>query len=659
MNFTISIRVLILSALALALGAATAFWASVVYHNTYQIILEGFDQKLHVLSEGAASLSDGDAHAAYQKPARITAMTLGGDGAWWAYDAARQRLVVLDSGDGGIVDLLPPTDVPELNSLAYDAQRNLLFGLTADHQLLGWQADSWSASSAAPDDSVEATVAQPLDEVISGGEHPFGRIGRRLVPLTDLLPQAESAAAGITLERSVSRMTRDEAGWWAIADDGVTLLRLDDEGKLQQATTLELDGQTVHALLATPDGVYLATDAMLQFDTDQEVAAAIAEPGFYSEAHPFMASHQAAYRKVREDAGLTFLYTEVFFGENQIRYIIDGSVGDDHTTPGYLDEVPETSVEEIVKAQNLGQPFVSDIRQWELWGLIKVSGAPIRDRDGKVVAIAGADVDIGVIRSKTRRALFSVLLVGVGVLLLAGLVSIRIANGLTRPLRRIKDAALRLAAGYFGGQLASGSGDEIDQLAGSLDRLSARVNAQQQQSRSYQQTLMQHRLRAALRHVLDDGVRRSRRGAEAEPIASPAFAAERRSDVVMAGSKRLLWLMRDDLTDLARAMARARTARLGRRLLARLPVPVALSQLLQAELDLLACAELNAQGELVVATRKPLELEFENAEGHRSTRLVANGETLQLAVGEVVIWGGEWRVGRLRPIDNDASGGLA
>ena len=373
---------------------------------------------------------------------------------------------------------------------------------------------------------------------------------------------------------------------------------------------------------------------MLRYDLEQQALELIAEPGFYSEAHPFMAAHQAAYRKVREDAGLTFLYTEVFLGGDQIRYIVDGSLGDDHTQPGYLDTVPETSLEELIRAQNRGQAFVSDIRQWEQWGLIKVSGEPIRNRQGQVVAIAGADVDISVIRSKTRRALFSVLLVG--------LVSIRISNSLTQPVRRIKDAALRLAAGYFGGQLATGSNDEIDQLAASLDRLSARVAAQKEQSKSYQHTLLQHRLQAALRHVLDDGVRRARQGALASLLSGSGVSGERCSDVVLAGDSRLMWRLGEQLEGLPRALARARVARLGRRLMAKLSPPQALAQLLAAEPGLSACAVLSSSGELLVATLGALELQVECASGELISHTLQHGERLQLSKGQRLRWQNEW-----------------
>ena len=633
MKATISIRVLILSALALALGAATALWASVVYQSTYQIILDGFDQKLRVLSGGAATLSDGDQHAAYQQPGQISALALGAEGQWWGYDGARKQLVVLDHDDGGIIDLLPAAINSPPTSLAFDRASQQLWSVDADGRWQGWQWPQWDVLSDPP---IAATVSTAVDELLAVDGSLWLRSGQQLRSM-------DASVAPITLAQPVKRVVQgDGSGWIGLAEAGDALMLFSANGKLEQSLALALEQGQVQALIAARSAVFLASDAMLRYNLEQQALELIAEPGFYSEAHPFMATHQAAYRKVREDAGLTFLYTEVFLGGDQIRYIIDGSLGDDHTQPGYLDIVPETSIEDLIKAQNRGQAFVSDIRQWEQWGLIKVSGEPIRNRKGQVVAIAGADVDIGVIRSKTRRALFSVLLVGVGVLLLSGLVSIRIANALTRPLRRIKDAALRLAAGYFGGQLATGSGDEIDQLAASLDRLSARVAAQKEQSKSYQHTLLQHRLQAALRHVLDDGVRRARQGTEAVLLSGSGVTGERYSDVVMAGGNRLMWRLGEQLEGLPRALARARVSRLGRRLMARLSPQQALSQLLAAEPGLIACALLNRSGELLLRASQALDIQVEQASGELVSHTLKDGERLQLNNGQRLRWQNEW-----------------
>ena len=288
-------------------------------------------------------------------------------------------------------------------------------------------------------------------------------------------------------------------GWNAAAS---RLIAFGDDGVLQASADLDLAARPVFGLAVEGGQVYLAADALLRYDWTEGVLAEDFSPGYYNEEDEFVARHAPWYRSLRERARLTFLYTEVFLGGDQIRYVLDGSTGDDHSPPGYLDTVPEEDIDAVVRAQVEGTPFVSGIREWEIWGLVKVSAAPIRDVTGKVVALAGADVDIGVIRSKTRNALFAVLGVGGVLMLVSGLVSLSVAQTITRPLRDIKNAALRIAAGQYGQRLQNATADDIGRLAGSLDRLSLRLHEQEEASSASQAELLTGRLDEAVRASL-------------------------------------------------------------------------------------------------------------------------------------------------------------
>ena len=251
MKATISIRVLILSALALALGAATAFWASVVYQSTYQIILDGFDQKLRVLSGGAATLSDGDQHAAYQQPGQIRALALGADGRWWGYDLARHQLAVLDQGDGGIIDLLPAAIGLAPTSLAFDRDRQQLWSIDAEGQWQGWQWPEWTVLSEPP------AAARPAatDELLAVDGKLWLRSAQQLRPLDGL-------AAPIQLAQPVKRVVQGgDGGWIGLAEAADALLLFGADGALAQRLPLALDERQVHALLVDQSAVYLASDA--------------------------------------------------------------------------------------------------------------------------------------------------------------------------------------------------------------------------------------------------------------------------------------------------------------------------------------------------------------------------------------------------------------
>lgn len=589
MKLTFSFQTLIMSVLAFSLTIATAVWAVTVYQSIYSIILRGFDQKLLALAGGAAVFTDGDAHADYHREHRITAIC-GREGTLWGYDDNRRILVSIDTETSGALPLAQAATLPAapLRELACDPARGAALGLDAEgvlHPLLG-------------DTAGIAAAAGELDEVLVVQAAWWGRRGRTLFALpatamadgepavgeagaatsatADAAPAASSdgdrePVAGVDLAEGVDRIAFDALNdrFVGVAIEAGELRLFARDGSLQARHEINLDGKQIHGLVAHGDSAWLASDTLLTADL---AAGTLGEeppsPGYYSEEHPFIQRYAPAYRQVREAAGLTFLYTDMSLGGDQIRYILDGSVGDDHTPPGYVDTVPEDSLEDMQLAQTQGKAFVSDIRQWDVWGLIKVAAEPIYGSDGRVVALAGADVDIGVILSKTRIALFAVLGVGVGLLLLAGSVSFRVSQGLTRPLREIKASALRIAAGYFDTQIASRGRDEIARLAASLNTLSTRLQSQARQSQAYERTLVSGRMQLALQHALGDelavaahavpGLQR-----EASAVADDAVAGCAEAGVA------LVWKLGVSSEPLSRIIQQARSVQMARALLAR------------------------------------------------------------------------------------------
>jgi len=512
---TLGFRTLVLGVIASALVLATAMLGWLAYTTVYERILLGFDSKLLGISGTVGALTDGAAHADFQRPHVLSRFAPGPAGSAWGWDTVRGTLVRVDLDRAAVVEHHPWPEEP----------RALLW-LEAGERLLIQRADGALVDRSAPE-AVLAT-APAGESWVSDGERLYRWDGLQLFPepigLT-VPPSAEESALepGPTLEPSsttvdasptgepvrlpeaLSLLARDrlQGHWVGWSADTARLIAFDDTGRVLKSAVLSLGERTLAGLLAAGDQVWLASDELLRHDWTAESLNEDSEPGYYDPEHPFVAQHAPMYRSLRERVGLTFLYTEVYIGGDQIRYILDGSVGDSHSPPGYLDSVPDADIDALVRAQVEGTPFVSGIRQWEAWGLVKVSAAPILNPQGGIVALAGADVDIGVIRSKTRNALFAVLAVGALLLSISGLVSLWVAQSVTRPLRDIKNAALRIAAGQYGARLESAAAaDDIGLLAGSLDRLSLRLREQAAASSASQSALLSGRLDEALRASL-------------------------------------------------------------------------------------------------------------------------------------------------------------
>jgi HAMP domain-containing protein len=625
MKLTFKFQTLILLTLTLVLSVATAVWGSIVYNATYDIILHGFDQKLTALSVGAGEFTDGDGHAEYQRPRQIRALTAGRDGQLWGFDSTQGGLVTIDPADGGALALAAPRAAP-VRSMAFDALQERVALLSGDGLTVYASLDQ---ATLLP---VALPLAQPIDELLFVDGVLIARRGRELSAV-------ETDAPLLTLEEDVSLLNAAPlpASYVGMASADSAVVLFDAGGKVIRRVPLQPATFEVHGLAFVGDTLYAAATSLLRIDLDSGAVAEDFAPGFFSEDDPWYARYRPHYIKTNALAGLTFLYTEVYLGENQIRYVMDGSEGDDHSAPGAMDEVPPESIADVRLAQLTGQAFVSDIREWEEWGLIKVSAAPIYGSDGRVVALAGADVDIGVIRNKTRFALFAVLFVGAALLVLAGSVSYRVSQGLTRPLRDIKDSALRIAAGYHGTRVAHESSDEIGQLAQSLNALSTRLAARARQSQTYQQALNSGREQVALQHAVAELLEYG------GGMATPRMLAERtREDSAWYGDGRvaLLWrLAKLDDEAVTTQLQHVRLQRLAAVLLARQNANSALASLYMTmpNIAAIACWEA-ATGRVEIRCREPLTLARIAADGSSQPVSVHDSMDFALAPGEHLDW---------------------
>lgn len=152
-------------------------------------------------------------------------------------------------------------------------------------------------------------------------------------------------------------------------------------------------------------------------------------------------------RRIRRELGLTYLYSQLLGGTKDVIYVLDATEGDDHSAIGSEDELTAETRAGLRKATTDGTMYVSPIEFQEQWGLLKTAAAPVRDRQGKIVATAGADVNISVIEVATQNALLVSALIGVVSLLASALVTLRIVRWVAQPIEALKSEALRIAAG--------------------------------------------------------------------------------------------------------------------------------------------------------------------------------------------------------------------
>jgi methyl-accepting chemotaxis protein len=285
--------------------------------------------------------------------------------------------------------------------------------------------------------------------------------------------------------------------------------------KLQNIVLLLLIPALLLVTVALSGLIYnsLRADILAGFDRKLSAISSVTGAFIDGDAHARLLrdrnENSASYRKyvepmrrIRQKRGITFIYTQVLGQGRAIQYVLDGQLGKDHSHIGDADEVPEPEERGVREVMTRGKLHLSAIRAWQQWGLLKSGFAPIYDRKGRPVAMAGADVDISIIRAKTSAALAQVGFVSLLSLLIAGFLSMRVAGSLTRPLAAAKEAALQVAAGRYGHRIEVDRPGELAELAAAFNSMGETLATTLAELTEVNQALEQRRCRHELARAL-------------------------------------------------------------------------------------------------------------------------------------------------------------
>ena len=233
-------------------------------------------------------------------------------------------------------------------------------------------------------------------------------------------------------------------------------------------------------------------------------------------------------RRIRRELGLTYLYSQVLGGLKDVIYVLDSTEGEEHSQIGAEDELTPETRAGLRRTTDGGPLYVSPIEFQEQWGLLKTAAAPIRSQTGKIVATAGADVNISVIEVATQNALFASALIGVASLIASALVTWLIVRWVAVPIEGLKADALRIAAGDRAPPARIAGPREVSRLRESLGELA---------------THLVGAMRSAWTDTLAvDRTRNAERLAAALPVAAPVT-------LVDDGRATVTWTPHDDGLD--------------------------------------------------------------------------------------------------------------
>jgi len=231
-------------------------------------------------------------------------------------------------------------------------------------------------------------------------------------------------------------------------------------------------------------------------------AAQVRAPAEAVEAMPQYLRNVEPMRRIRRELGLTYLYSQVLGGTQDVIYVLDSTEGEEHSTIGSEDELTPETRTGLRRTTTEGAIYVSPIEFQEQWGLLKTAAAPIRAKDGRIVATAGADVNISVIEVATQNALFASALIGVASLAASALVTFLIVRWVALPIEGLKADALRIAAGDRAPPARMAGPREVSRLRDALTDLATHLIASMRQAWSDTLSLDRSRNASALEAAL-------------------------------------------------------------------------------------------------------------------------------------------------------------
>ncbi|MCU0661752.1 MAG: HAMP domain-containing protein [Myxococcota bacterium] len=185
-----------------------------------------------------------------------------------------------------------------------------------------------------------------------------------------------------------------------------------------------------------------------------------------------------AMRRAHPD--MKYVYTMRRDGD-AIRFVVDADYGNKADPGAGIDELYEERPPEML--EGFERPSVdSDIAQ-DKWGATLSGYAPVKNRDGRMVALVGIDMSAQRVEEKEAfidRAIFLVL---GGGLVLAALIVLVFSRTMIRDVRKLNAVATAISMGNMDASIDVERKDEIGELAQSFGRMLASLKLMMMDSR--------------------------------------------------------------------------------------------------------------------------------------------------------------------------------
>ena len=508
MNFFKKLKLSFLSVVFIILLPITILIASGMavlnYSQSYNNILDELNKKLLTISSITASFIDGDDHVIIAKPRQMKA---------FAYDKRRNELYAIGQDNilynisivaGAAIKVQNINlEAYEINDITINSLNSVLYATTSNKELISVNLD---------DNNQKVNVIKILDFDIEGiaydsaTDHIYVSSNKSLYKV-----QTNENILVQNFENNLNSLNFENGFLYGInrVEDSIFSIDLENNKyKLIKTDNFPVEGNSLYALGINEKNFYAGNQHLMIYDRKEKTTSHEDFARLYrDETSKRYQKYIKPMTDIKVALNLTYHYTlNLLYGdeENNTVYIFDVNEGNEYTPIGSYDFMDH---EDLLGAEDVmlrDKSYIGDVKLWEKWGLLKVAYAGIKDKAGKVVAVAGTDIDITIIKAKTHKALIYSITIGLIALVLTVLASYYIAIKIIKPIEKLKTSALKIAAGKYDEKVVIDSPSELSNLSQEFNYMSDQLTNKIKNFKSYSIDVKQRKLTQILCKKLED-----------------------------------------------------------------------------------------------------------------------------------------------------------
>ena len=523
-TLSISLNYLIILLLIPSILLTLIVIANFTYNSLYTTILKGFDKKLFAISTVTAAFIDGDEHDQILAIKKLNSINYDSNTKKIYALNLNNKILTVDESNGAAFNgpNIQFSDI-DIKEIAFNSKNNLLYAMdNRKHALvcIDPQSGKTAIINQFPIICDSITYSSKHNKLIATGRYTsdidskndllsislqtgdIKYLGQLKSYNVDCLCINNKNSILYGIDNQVNKLIKIDFSQTDIVIEALATLRFKSTNKVIDRPVQDIT-YNEHT-----DQIFGITDRLVSIDIKSGIVDDTKYvKGFRNEMGKLYLKYVQPMRRIREKLGLSFVYTQklsdtphldveydilkqkrvAYNQATQIIYVIDSNIDDNHTEIGYTDTTPaEKKIRDVLFK---GSVYLSEIKDWDEWGLLKSGFAAIKNSKKEIKAIAGADINVSIITDKTRIAMLKVTFVAIIALLLVTYISLIISKKIISPIQQLKEVALGIAAGHYGKHITIDKPLELADLSKSFNVMS---DSLEQTHENIEQTNLQH-----------------------------------------------------------------------------------------------------------------------------------------------------------------------